>query len=159
MERDLRERRRPNWNVAMMGALAMVVCYAIVHALASPLQHGKAHDKQVPGAVPAPSAHRSTATATPGQNQQPVLVQLAATEGCWVGVYRPDGALRWQAYIRAGAARSWVFAHRVSMKIANPGGIVLTVNGHKMTCLGSQPITLNLRPGPDPDVSQSKARG
>jgi Helix-turn-helix domain/RodZ C-terminal domain len=144
----LRERRRPNWSAAMMVALAVVVSYAIIHALASPPHHANttARRKPVPGAVPAPSAHRATATTTPGRNQ-PVLVQLAATEGCWVGVYGPDRALRWQAYIPAGAARSWVFTHRMSMKIGNPRGIVLTVNGHKMTSLGSQPITLNLQPG------------
>jgi hypothetical protein len=76
-----------------------------------------------------------------------VVVQLAATEDCWVGVYAPDGTLKWQAYIPAAAARSWVFARRVSMRIGNPGGIVLTVNGHRMTSLGGQAVTLNLQPG------------
>jgi hypothetical protein len=144
----LRERRRPNWSAAMTVALAVVVSYAIIHALASPLHHANttAHHKPVPGPLPAPSARRATATATAGQDQ-PVLVQLAAAEGCWVGVYGADGTLRWQAYIPAGAARSWVFAHRISMKIGNPGGIVLTVNGHKMTSLGSRPMTLHLQPG------------
>jgi hypothetical protein len=63
------------------------------------------------------------------------------------GQLEPDGALRWQVYIPAGAARSWVFTHRVSMKIGNPRGVVLTVNGQKVTSLGSPPITLNLQPG------------
>jgi cytoskeletal protein RodZ len=101
---------------------------------------------RVVGVDAAPLIQEYDATTTPGRNQ-PVLVQLAATEGCWVGVYGPDGALRWQVYIPAGAARSWVFTHRVSMKIGNPRGIVLTVNGRKMTSLGSGPITLNLQPG------------
>jgi hypothetical protein len=59
-------------------------------------------------------------------------------------VYAADGTLKWQAYIPAGAARSWVFARRVSMKIGNPRGIVLTVNGHRINSLGSQVMTLNL---------------
>ena len=33
------------------------------------------------------------------------------------------------------------------MKIGNPRGVVLTVNGQKVTSLGSPPITLNLQPG------------
>ncbi len=33
------------------------------------------------------------------------------------------------------------------MKIGNPGGIVLTVNGHRMNSPGSQVVTLNLQPG------------
>jgi hypothetical protein len=92
-------------------------------------------------------AHRADPAATPGQQHRPVLVQLAATEGCWVGVYAADSTLKWQAYVPAGTARSWVFAHRVSMKIGNPGGIVLTVNGHRTNSLGRQVVTLNLQPG------------
>jgi hypothetical protein len=83
----------------------------------------------------------------PSQPHRPVLVQLAAAEGCWVGAYAADGTLKWQVYVPAGAARSWVFAHRVSMKIGNPGGIVLTVNGQRMNSLGSQVVTLNLQSG------------
>lgn len=62
------------------------------------------------------------------------------------GVYVTDGTLRWQAYIPAGAARSWVFSHRVSMKIGHPRGVVLTVNGHKLQSPGSRVVTLNLQP-------------
>ncbi len=80
-------------------------------------------------------------------SHRPVLVQLAADEGCWVGVYAADGTLKWQAYVPVGTARSWVFAHRVSMKIGNPRGIVLTLNGHRMNSLGSQVVTLHLQPG------------
>ena len=59
-------------------------------------------------------------------------------------MYAADGTLKWQAYVPAGAARSWVFAHRVSMRIGNPRHVVLTVNGHRINSLGSQAMTLNL---------------
>jgi hypothetical protein len=62
-------------------------------------------------------------------------------------VYAADGTLKWQAYVPAGEARSWVFAHRVSMKIGNPRDIVLTVNSHRINSPGSQAVTLHLQPG------------
>ena len=129
-------------------ALAVVASYGIVHVLASPSPHmnAAAQHRPVSMGTTAPPARRVAPAAALGQHR-PVLVQLAATEGCWVGVYAADGTLRWQAYIPAGAARSWVFAHRVSLKIGNPRGIVLTVNGHKVQSLGSRVVTLNLQPG------------
>jgi hypothetical protein len=35
----------------------------------------------------------------------------------------------------------------VSMEIGNPGGIALTVNGRTLSSLGTNPVTLTLRPG------------
>ena len=145
----LREHRPPNWRAAMALAIAAVVIYGIVHASGSPSHHLNvaAHQKPVPTPARASPAHRAAPAATPGHQHRSVLVQLAASEDCWVGVYAADGTLTWQAYIRAGATRSWRFAYPVSMKIGNPGGVVLTVNGHKMNSPGSQVVTLNLQPG------------
>jgi len=144
-------RRRANWSTMMALVIAAVVSYWVVHAGGSTSHqvNAAAHHKPLPVPAPAPRAHRAAPAATPRQQYRPVLVQLAAAEGCWVGVYAAGGTLKWQAYIPAGTARSWVFAHRVSMKIGNPGGIVLTVNGHRMNSLGSQVLTLNLQPGHD----------
>ena len=145
----VRERGPANWSAVMAIALAVVASYGIIHALASPSPHinTAAHHRPVPRPTTVPPARRAAPAAAPGHQHRPVLVQLAATEGCWIGVYAADGTLRWQTYVSAGAARSWVFAHRVSMKIGNPRGIVLTVNGHKMHSLGSRVVTLNLQPG------------
>ncbi len=76
-----------------------------------------------------------------------MVVQLAANEDCWVGVYAADGTEKWQGIIPAGGTHSWDFTRQVSMKIGNPGGVVLTVNGHSMNSLGTQPVTLDLKPG------------
>jgi hypothetical protein len=142
----LPRRRRANWSVAIGLVIAAVVICGVVHACgrASHDANAATRHKPVPGPAPAPPAHRGAHVAAPGQPRRPVLVQLATAEGCWVGVYAADGTLKWQAYIPAGAARSWVFAHRVSMKIGNPRDIVLTVNGHRINSLGSQTVTLNL---------------
>lgn len=142
----LPRRRRAKWSAAIGLVIAAVVICGVVHACGSPSHdvNAAARHKPVPVPAPAPPARRASPGTVPGQLHRPVLVQLAAAEGCWADVYAPDGTLKWQAYVPAGAARSWVFAHRVSMKIGNPRGIVLTVSGHRINSLGSQVMTLNL---------------
>jgi hypothetical protein len=142
----LPRRRRADWGAAIGLVIAAVVICGVVHACGRPAHdvNAAARHKPVPVPAPAPPARRAVPGAVPGQPHRPVLVQLAAAEGCWVGVYAADGTLKWQAYVPAGAARSWVFAHRVSIKIGNPRDIVLTVNGHRINSLDSQAMTLNL---------------
>ncbi len=145
----IRERRPPNWSAAMALAVIAVVVYAVVHAFAGTSHHVRtaAGQERKPAATASPR-HSPSPTPTPTATQRrSVLVQLAATEDCWVGVYAPDGTMQSQAYIPAGSTRSWNFTHRVSMEIGNPGGIVLTVNGHRMNLPGSQVTTLSFRPG------------
>lgn len=142
----LPRRRRADWSVTIGLVIAVIVICGVVHAGEHPSHDANAaiRHKPVLGPTPAPPTRRAARGAAPGQPHRPVLVQLATAEGCWVGVYAADGTLKWQAYIPAGAARSWVFACRVSMKIGNPREVVLTVNGHRINSPGSQAMTLNL---------------
>lgn len=142
----LSRRRRADWGTAIGLVIAAVVICGVVHACGRPSHevNAAARHKAVPVPAPAPPARPAAPGAVPSQPHRPVLVQLAAAEGCWVGVYAAGGSLKWQAYVPAGAARSWVFAHRVSMKIGNPRDVVLTVNGHRINSLDSQAMTLNL---------------
>ena len=141
----IRERRPPNWSAAMALAVIAVIVYAVVHAFAS----SSHHVSTAAGQTKRPSA---TASATPsptpsGQHRRSVLVRLAATEDCWIGVFAPDGTMESQAFIPAGSTRSWNFTHQVSMEIGNPGGIMLTVNGHRIKFPGSDVTTLKFQPG------------
>jgi cytoskeletal protein RodZ len=142
----IRERRPPNWSAAMALAVVVVIVYAVVHAFSGTSHHLRTAAGQEKKPAATVSATPSPTPTTPAQ-QRSVLVQLAATEDCWIGVYAPDGTMESQDYIPAGSTRSWNFTHRVSMKIGNPGGIVLTVNGHRMKIPGSQVTTLSFRPG------------
>jgi cytoskeletal protein RodZ len=144
----LRERRPPNWSAVMALAIVAVIVYAFVYTFTTRSHHVSAAAKQERKPAATASA-RPTPTPSPTATapRRSVLVQLAATEDCWIGVYAPDGTLQSQAYIPAGSTRSWNFTHRVSMEIGNPGGIVLTVNGRRMNLPGSQVTTLSFRPG------------
>ncbi len=141
----IRERRAPNWSAAMALAILAVIGYVVFHAFNPPHHLGAARD-QVKKSAPTPSAKPSPSQHASGQHRRSVVVQLEANEDCWVGVYAANGVEKWQGIVPAGSSRSWSFTHHVSMKIGNPGGIVLTVNGHRVGSLGSQAVTLNFQP-------------
>ena len=152
----IKERRRPNWALAMVLALALVAGYGIYHLVNSPPGHsannaaasnidrtGTSHHHAKHHAAARPSASPSS---TVSQN---VVISLTAIQDCWVEFTKPDGRFLTQAYIVGGSSKTWTFDRNVNMDIGNPGGIVLTVNGKKLGSPGSagQPVTLSFGPG------------
>jgi cytoskeletal protein RodZ len=150
----LKERRRPNWAVAMVLVLALIIGYGI-YRVVSP--GTPAHDaaagsssKTHPPASPHPTVS-PTPSPTPSHTvSHHVVIRLTATQTCWVEFTRPNGAYLTQATVVAGSTQSWRFRHSVVMTIGNPGGILLTVNGKNLGRPGasaSPPLTLNFGPG------------
>ena len=152
----IKERRRPNWSLAMILVLAVVAGYGIYHVVsssptrsanntaASNIDRRGEHTSEPPAKASAsPSASPSVTT------PQNVVISLTAIQDCWVEFTKPDGRFLTQAYIVGGSSKTWTFDRSVNMNIGNPGGIVLTVNGRKLGSPGSagQPVTLSLGPG------------
>jgi len=93
--------------------------------------HGTGHPAQTPAAA-SPYAHE-------------VVVHLTASQDCWVRFTTPGGGYLTQAYVVAGTSKSWTFGYPVQMRLGNPGGISLTVNGRNPLPAGTtNPITLSL---------------
>jgi len=93
--------------------------------------HGTGHPAPTPAAV-SPYAHE-------------VVVSLTAIQDCWVGFATPGGGYLTQAYVVAGTSKSWTFGYAVQMRLGNPGGISLTVDGRNPLPPGTtNPITLSL---------------
>ncbi|MGP7996884.1 MAG: helix-turn-helix domain-containing protein [Streptosporangiaceae bacterium] len=152
----IRERRRPNWSLAMILVLAVVAGYGIYHVVSSSKPHSaNAASSNVTGSVTShrrARSHHAAArpSASPSSTASPnVVISLTAIQDCWVEFTKPDGRFLTQAYIVGGSSKTWTFSHAVNMNIGNPGGIVLTVNGKKLGSPGSagQPVTLSLGPG------------
>jgi cytoskeletal protein RodZ len=146
----LKERRSPNWSVAMLIVLALIVGYGVyrgVSALASS-HHAAAAAQQSNRHSAAPTRSPSP-TPTPTQAGHTIVIKLTAIEDCWVGFTRRNGAYLSQAYVVGGTTKTWTFHHAVVMQIGNPGGILLTVNGKNYGRPGSygQPVTLSFGPG------------
>jgi cytoskeletal protein RodZ len=146
----LKERRGPNWSLAMIIVLALVVGYGVYRAVGAVTSPGH------PAAAAPPSHHPSASAAapsspapTPTHVSHTVVIRLTAIEDCWVEFTTPAGGYLSQDYVTGGSSMTWTFHRNVTMQIGNPGGILLTVNGKSLGRPGSvgQPVTLSL--GPD----------
>ena len=150
----LKERRRPNWSVAMVLALAVIVGYVIYHVVSS---------SAVPSIRPQPAQQhqpRQTTTsgglaqfaAAPLESHRPgklLVIKLAVkAEPCWVEFTRPNGAYLTQVTLPPGATKTWRSA-RGEHAARQPGAVVLTVNGQQRRSAGhrGQPGHAELPPG------------
>ena len=147
----LKERRSPNWTLAMAVVFVILLGYGAYRAVGAATGGHREASRGAPAAVAshshAPSGKRSAApSASPTPAQTGVVVQLAAIEDCWVEFTSPAGQFISQAYVVGGDSKTWTFPQAVDMEIGNPGGIVLTVNGKKVGSPGTsgQPVTLSL---------------
>ncbi len=150
----IRDRRRVNW-AALLG-LALVAALGVV------AYHVISGSRHPPGAATAAAAglhraihrHPGHATLPPAPATSPVpnpyadkvVIHLTAIEDCWVEFTTPAGGYLFQSVVVGGTSKRWVFRHAVDMRLGNPGGITLTVDGHNPLPPGTaQPITLRLR--------------
>jgi cytoskeletal protein RodZ len=151
----IRERRRPNWTAAMIVALAAVggvVAYHEVSAHRSPPRNpstasvtGTAHQRAgTPG--PRPSAPRSSAPAQSYANE--VVISLTARQACWTQLTTAGGTQLYAGIVAAGTAMHWTEKQAVKLKLGNPAGVSLTVNGKSQSAgTGHEPVTLSFGPG------------
>jgi cytoskeletal protein RodZ len=153
----LKERRSPNWSVAMVLVLAGLIGFGVYRVLV-PGHHPTAQGRTTAqaGRATARPSQGGPGTAPPTPAASPaaphrhrVVIRLTAIQDCWVEFTKPDGTYLVQAYVSGGTSKTWTFRHAVDMQIGNPGGIILTVNGQRLGRPGSvgQPMTLSLGPG------------
>jgi cytoskeletal protein RodZ len=148
----LRERRRPNWSLAMLVALAAIVGIATYHFLSGPTKAspaaashpaaagaGKAH---APGAAHKPKHKTSQAGAVDPHHV--VIALSAVTSNCWVDLTTSAGRPIFAGTLPVGTSRTWTEEGPVSLEIGNPGGITLRVNGKNQTPQAGSPVTLTL---------------
>ncbi len=151
----IKERRSLNWSVAMILALLVVVGYGVYH-LVSSSSPAKGHSTAA--VLPtvthhsAPPTARPTPTATHTASNQ-VVIQLSAVEDCWVFLTDSQGNTIFSGVVPAGSSQTWKETHPVDLRLGNPGGVVLTINGKKQSPGTSQPVTLSI--GPAQKVSTS----
>jgi transcriptional regulator with XRE-family HTH domain len=143
----IRERRSPS-----LGLIAAVVLLAIIGFGAYRLvsSHG--------GTRPlATQTHRAAATVQPAAHPSPapspappgVVIHLAAVQDCWVLLTSSnDGSQIYMGVIPAGSSMTWTEKQAVNVRLGNPGGIVLTVNGKRQNPNSTVPVTLSFSPRP-----------
>ena len=148
----IRERRRPNWGVALLVVLAAVISLVAYHLVTSqPAGRGAAAGR-TPAAAHQAGRRRPAATSTvapPAAGHSPpdvVIFLTAVSEPCWADLTTLSGAAIFQGIIDPGTSETWTERRAVTLRLGNPGAVTLTVDG-KSRGLGSAPVTLSLAPG------------
>jgi transcriptional regulator with XRE-family HTH domain len=154
----LKERRRPNWSVAMLVALAAIVGIATYHFLSGPTKASPAAVSHPAAASPgtghsagtghAGAGHKkkrkTTSQASAGGPHHVVIALRAARESCWVNLTTHAGQAIFAGTLAAGTSKTWSEEGPVSLEIGNPGAVTLTVNGKNRTPKPGSPVTLTL---------------
>jgi len=147
----IRERHRLHWaavlTLALVAALGVVAYHVLAAARPAPAGHTAARaglpraSHRHAAALSAPAA----TTPAPAPYAPKIAIHLTAIQDCWVEFTTPTGGYLFQSYVVAGASKRWAFRHPVTMRLGNPGGIRLTVDGKNALRPGTaNPITLSL---------------
>jgi cytoskeletal protein RodZ len=91
-----------------------------------------------------PTTHSSS---SPTPTRSDVVIRLTANEDCWVLLTRKsDGSQIFMGVIAAGSSRTWTEKKAVDMRLGNPPGVVLTVDGRHQSTNVNNPETLSFSP-------------
>jgi hypothetical protein len=148
----LHRRLRLAWAPVLGLALVIVLGLGAYYVLSGSRQ---APGGASPAARPGPAVHRHAGRGTPSPAPrvaavpQPyarkVVIRLVAIQDCWVGFTTPRGRYLFQSVVVGGTWKRWIFRHAVDMRLGNPGGIKLTVDGKNPLPPGTaHPLTLRL---------------
>jgi cytoskeletal protein RodZ len=144
----MRERRRSPSLSMIVGVVLLAIIGFGVYRLVS--DNGPGHGSK-PVAAP---THQATASATarptpsPTPTSDDVVIKLTATEDCWVQLTSSsDGSQLYMGVIQAGASMKWTEKQAVDVRLGNPGGVILTVNGQRQNPDSTVPVTLSFSPG------------
>ena len=143
----IRERRSPSLSMIVVVVLLAIIGFGTYRLVSH-------HSRNTPPRPVAAPSHQPTASAKPTAHPSPtptshdVVIQLTATEDCWVLLTRQrDGAQIFMGVIPAGSSRTWTEKQAVQMQLGNPPGVVLTVNGQRQSTNVNNPETLSFSPG------------
>jgi cytoskeletal protein RodZ len=146
----IRERRSFGLGKIMIVVLLAVIGYGAYHVV-STRTSGHA-----PAGAQRPTAHvavRSAATASPSATATSpaltdnVVIKLTASQDCWVLLTRANGSQIFSGVMAAGNSMSWTERRGVHLRLGNPDGVVLSLNGTAQKPASSNPVTLSISPG------------
>jgi cytoskeletal protein RodZ len=149
----IRERRSPRLGMIVVLVLLAIIGYSAYH-LVSTRGDKSGHNLAAlnthshtasPSSTPSPTVSPSpTASPTPTD----VVINVdAAREDCWVLLTNAsDGSQIYEGVIAAGTSMTWTEGEKVNIRLGNPGGITLTVDGKRQSINTVFPVTLSFSP-------------
>ena len=145
----IRDPRSPSLSMIVAVVLLAVIGFGAYRLVS---HHS---DKSHPPKAAAAVSHRPSTSATPTVHPSPsptptrsdVVIQLTANEDCWVLLTRhSDGSQIFMGVVPAGSARTWTEKQAVDMRLGNPPGVVLIVDGKQHSTNVNNPETLSFSP-------------
>ena len=101
----------------------------------------------------------TSASSSPSPSATPsdLVIKVAAKdESCWVQLTKTsDGSQIYMGVVSANSSMTWTATQRVSLRLGNPGGVTLTVNGHRQSIKTVLPTTLKFSPPSGSSASTS----
>jgi cytoskeletal protein RodZ len=145
----IRERRSPSMTMIVVVVLLAIIGYASYRLVSSHNKSG--HPAAAASTTPQPSIRSAPSSAKPSPTvsatPSDVVIKLAAVEECWVLLTRnSDGSQIFMGVVPAGGSMTWTEKQAVSIRLGNPGGIVLTVDGQRQPIKTVLPVTLSYSP-------------
>jgi cytoskeletal protein RodZ len=163
----IRERHSPSLAMIVVVVLLAIIGYS-AYRLVSSHNKSSGHPAAIAGSSSAstrPSVRPSPtvkASATPSVTPSDVVIKVAAAEECWVLLSRAsDGSQIYMGVVPAGQSMTWTEKQPVSIRLGNPGGITLTVDGQRQSIGTVLPVTLNYSPkgGATPNSQPGSSSG
>jgi cytoskeletal protein RodZ len=142
----IRERHSPSLSMIVAVVLLAIIGFGAYRLVSS--HHGGsktlASASHGPSASPKPTSRPSP---TPSARRSDVVIKLTAVEDCWVQLTKSsDGSQIYMGVLPAGSSKTWTEKQAVSMKLGNPPGVVLTVDGKRRATDVNNPETLSFSP-------------
>jgi cytoskeletal protein RodZ len=142
----IRERRSPSLTMIVAVVLLAIIGFSVYRLVGShhgsPRALGSATHQPSASAKPSPRS-----SATPSVARSNVVIQLTAVQDCWVQLTKSsDGAQIYMGVIPAGSSMTWTEKQAVNMRLGNPPGVVLTVDGKRQSTNVNNPETLRFSP-------------
>ena len=149
----IRERRSPSMTMIVAVVLLALIGYASYRLVSS---HNKGGHPAALSTSTGTSAstrpsvqptHSATPSSTPSITSSDVVINVNAAEECWVLLTRTsDGSQIYMGVVPAGTSMTWKEKQAVSIRLGNPGGITLTVDGQRQSLNTVLPVTLSYTP-------------
>src|ERR1700722_5770178 len=160
----IRERRSPSMTRIVIVVLLAIIGFAAYrlvssHGNKSGLAAGAATTSPPPSVRPPPSG---TASRTPAATSSDVVIKVDAVEECWVQLTRSsDGSQIFMGVVPAGSSMTWTEKQGVSIRLGNPGGVTLRVDGQLQPIKTVLPVTLSYTPqgGATPSATAGSSSG
>ena len=140
--------------LAKVAAVLLVAAAGFgVYRLASasttkPPAHQAGQAAEIRPTVTASPSTRATqkATSTPGYPAGEAVIRLTATKACWVAISDNSGKQLYSGTVQAGKSMTWRETQKVSVRLGNPSGVKLTVDGKNETPHSVSPATVSVNP-------------